>query len=172
MKTFSALLALCTGNSPVFDVFFDLRLNMRLNKQSRRRWFETPSRSSWRHCNGIYDYHSTLEFEESHTKIKWSHLHYISKICKIFMICQSLISPYSIHMVGLPILFTTFSLQWRHNVRDSISNHRRLDCLPSRLFRRRSYHWLKKFTRFIIGLEDGLSPARRQALSETILIYC
>ena len=47
MDTFSALLALCAGNSPVpgefpsqrsvtrsFDVFFDLRLNKRLSKQS------------------------------------------------------------------------------------------------------------------------------------------
>ena len=34
-----------------FDVFFDLRLYKRLNKQSRRRWFETPSRSLRRHCN-------------------------------------------------------------------------------------------------------------------------
>ena len=34
-----------------FDVFFDLRLNKRLCKQHRRRWFETPSRSLWRHCN-------------------------------------------------------------------------------------------------------------------------
>ena len=24
----------------------------RLSKQSRRRWFQTPSRSLWRHCNG------------------------------------------------------------------------------------------------------------------------
>ena len=32
-------------------VFFDMRLNKRLCKQSRRRWFETPSRSLWRHCN-------------------------------------------------------------------------------------------------------------------------
>ena len=35
-----------------FDVFFDLRLNKRLSKQSRRRWFETPWRSLWRHCYG------------------------------------------------------------------------------------------------------------------------
>ena len=35
-----------------FDVFFDLSLNKRLSKQSRRRWFETPSCSLWRHCNG------------------------------------------------------------------------------------------------------------------------
>ena len=34
-----------------FDVSFDLRLNKRLSKQSRRRWFETPYRSLWRHCN-------------------------------------------------------------------------------------------------------------------------
>ena len=31
-----------------FDVFFDQ--NKRLSKQPRRRWFETPSRSLWRHC--------------------------------------------------------------------------------------------------------------------------
>ena len=35
-----------------FDVFFDLCLNKQLSKQSRRRWFETPSRSLWHHCNG------------------------------------------------------------------------------------------------------------------------
>ena len=34
-----------------FDVFFDLCLNKRLSKQSRRRWFETASGSSWRQCN-------------------------------------------------------------------------------------------------------------------------
>ena len=55
---------LCAGNSPVtgefhpqrpvtrcFNVFFDLRLNKRLSKQSWGCWFETPSRSLWRHCN-------------------------------------------------------------------------------------------------------------------------
>ena len=54
METFSALLALCEGNSPVtrsFDVFFDLHLNKRLSKQSWGWWFETHSRSLWRHCN-------------------------------------------------------------------------------------------------------------------------
>ena len=65
METFSALLALCSGNSPVtgefpsrrpvtrnLDVFFDLRLNKRLSKQSWGWCFETPSRSLWRHRNG------------------------------------------------------------------------------------------------------------------------
>ena len=37
-----------------FDVFFDLRPNQRLSKQSWGWWFETPSRSLWRHCNEIY----------------------------------------------------------------------------------------------------------------------
>ena len=64
METFFALLALCAGNSLVttefpsqrpvmrsFDVFFDLRLNKRLSKQSGSWWFETPSRSFSRQCN-------------------------------------------------------------------------------------------------------------------------
>ena len=32
-------------------VFFDLPLNKRLSKLTRRRRFDTPSRSIWRHCN-------------------------------------------------------------------------------------------------------------------------
>ena len=54
METFSALLAICAGNSPAsgefpaqrpvtrsFDVFFDMCLNKRLRKQSWGWWFET-----------------------------------------------------------------------------------------------------------------------------------
>ena len=64
MEKFSALLAICAGNSPVpgefsaqrpvtrsSGVFFDLRLNKRLSKQSQGWWFETLSRPFWRHCN-------------------------------------------------------------------------------------------------------------------------
>ena len=36
-----------------FDVFFDLRLSKRLSKQSWGWWFETPSRSLFRHCNEL-----------------------------------------------------------------------------------------------------------------------
>ena len=66
METFSALLAICAGNSPVsgefptqrpvtrsFDVFFDLRPNKRLSKQSWGWWSETPSSSLWHHRNVI-----------------------------------------------------------------------------------------------------------------------
>ena len=49
---------LVTGEFPTqrpvtrsFAVFFDLRLYQQLSKQWRRWWFETPSRSLWRHCN-------------------------------------------------------------------------------------------------------------------------
>ena len=68
---FSTLLALCEVNPPItggfpsqrpvarsFNIFFGLRLNKWLSKQWRRRWFETPSRSLWIHCN---DYSSTSE---------------------------------------------------------------------------------------------------------------
>ena len=36
-----------------FDVFFDVRLNKRLSKQSWGWWFETLSRSLWRHRNVV-----------------------------------------------------------------------------------------------------------------------
>ena len=36
-----------------FGIFFAMRLNKRVNKQSRRQWFETPSCSLWRHCNNM-----------------------------------------------------------------------------------------------------------------------
>ena len=64
METFSALLSICAGNSPVpgefpaqrpvtrsFGVFFDLRLNKRLSTQSWGWWFETLLCPLWRHCN-------------------------------------------------------------------------------------------------------------------------
>ena len=44
-----------------FDVFFDLRVNERLSKQSRGWWFETPSRSLWRQCNDIDQYQTTIK---------------------------------------------------------------------------------------------------------------
>ena len=63
-KHFSKLLAICVGNSPVsgefptqrpvtrsFDVFFELRLNKRLSKQSWGWWFEMPFHPLWHHCN-------------------------------------------------------------------------------------------------------------------------
>ena len=68
METFSVLLDLCAGNSPVtgefpsqrpvmwsFDVFFVICawINGTLSKQSWGLWFETPSHSLWHHCNEL-----------------------------------------------------------------------------------------------------------------------
>ena len=110
METFSALLALCAGNSPVpgefppqrsvtrsFDVIFDLHRNKRLSKQSWGWWFETLPRLLRRHSNDMY----------------------IQTQCGI-------------------IIMRPVPLWWRHNECDGVSNHRRLDCLFNRLFRRRS----------------------------------
>ena len=69
METFSALLAICVGNSSVtgefpaqrpetrsFDFVFDMRLNKRLSRQSWGWWFDTPSHPLWRHWNeSLYD---------------------------------------------------------------------------------------------------------------------
>ena len=90
METFSALLAICAWNSPVsgefpaqrpvtrgFDIFFDLRLNKRLSKQSWGWWFETLSCPLWRQCNV---YHHILvdscdryiHMLQSYFKCQWS----------------------------------------------------------------------------------------------------
>ena len=74
METFSALLAICAGNSPAtgelpvqrpvtrsFDVFFDLHLNERWSKQSWGWWFETPLCPLWRHSNKMAFMSETLE---------------------------------------------------------------------------------------------------------------
>ena len=76
METFSALLAICAENWPVpgefpaqspvtrsFDIFFDMRLNGWLNKQSWGWWFETPWRPLWRHSNAFkQDIHYMLQW--------------------------------------------------------------------------------------------------------------
>ena len=64
METYSESSALCAVNSPATgefpvqrpvtrsgDIFFDPLLNKRLSKQPWGWWYETPSRSLWRHCN-------------------------------------------------------------------------------------------------------------------------
>ena len=72
METFSVLLAICAGNSPVpgefptqrpvtrsFDVYFDLRPNKRLSKQSWGWWFAALWCPSWRHRNEISRSHDS-----------------------------------------------------------------------------------------------------------------
>ena len=67
MEIFSTLLDICAGNSPVtgefspqrlvtlsFDIFFDLRLNKQLCKQSWGWWFDTLPCPLWCHCNDVF----------------------------------------------------------------------------------------------------------------------
>ena len=93
METFSALLAICAGNSPVsgefpaqrpvtrsFDVFFDLCLSKRLIKDSWGWRFEMPLHSLWCHCNG--------NTSVTHFKLqscKTSLTHNINFICPIIL---------------------------------------------------------------------------------------
>ena len=57
------MLTLVTGEFPEqrpvtqsFDVFFDLGPSQQLSKQLRRRLFETPLRSLWRHCTAYINF--------------------------------------------------------------------------------------------------------------------
>ena len=85
METFSALLTICAGNSPVtsdfpiqrpvtrsFDVFFDPRPNIQLSKQWWGWWFETPSCPLWRHCNaqmsGRFAHHLIIIIMQTYRK--------------------------------------------------------------------------------------------------------
>ena len=60
---------------------------------------------------------------------------------------------------GIIIAYTVVdyfvALQWRHNERDGISNHRRLDCLLNRFIKRSS----RKTSKLrVTGLCEGNSP--------------
>ena len=68
----------------------------------------------------------------------------------------------------------SFSLQWRHNERDGVSNHRRLYCLLNCWFRRRS----NKTSKFrVTGLCAGDSPvtgefpAQKASYAENVSIW-
>ena len=57
------------------------------------------------------------------------------------------------YVVAVPLEKDT--LEWRHNERDGVSYHRRLDCLLNRLFKCRS----KKTSKLrVTGLCEGNSP--------------
>ena len=95
MEAFFALLALCAGNSPVpgqfpaqrpvtesFDVFFDLRLDKRLSKESWGWWFETLSCPLWRHRNASVEsthwWSSNLTFSINGAQ-QWTHPHRVQQ---------------------------------------------------------------------------------------------
>ena len=103
METFSALLPICVGNSPVpgefptqrpvtrgFDVFFDPCLNKRLRKQSRGWWFETLSWPLWRHRNAHFPGSAVLrwilyfEFAVSQPNVIQNHATVVYKLNQLW----------------------------------------------------------------------------------------
>ena len=65
-----------------FDVFFDLRLNKRLSKQSWGWWFEKPSWSLWRQCNDYnHLHHGCLELFGEQWCTDWS---FAFNICELY----------------------------------------------------------------------------------------
>ena len=145
METFSALLAIYAGNSVVtgefpaqrpvtrsIDVFFDLRLNKRLSKQSWGWWFKMPSRPLWRHCNAFYckrDHFAvtmwkcwnrtktdTLFIEQTGRCRGFDHMTYTRLIRTMSRSCIDLISRIgylyqSINLI-VPVLYLYMSLSW------------------------------------------------------------
>ena len=71
-----------------------------------------------------------------------------------------------------PLVFR--ALHWRHNGRDSISNHQPHDCLLNRLFRRRSKKTSKlRVTGLCVGnsLGTGEFPAQMASNEENVCIW-
>ena len=66
------------------------------------------------------------------------------------------------------------TLRWRHNGRDSVSNHQPHDCLLSRLFRRRSKKTSKlRDTGLCVGNSPGTGefPAQMASYAENVSIW-
>ena len=81
--------------------------------------------------------------------------------------------PYAYFMEYICLLMDG-SLQWRHNGRDSVSNHQPHDCLLNRLFRRRSKKTLNlRVTGLCAGNspETGEFPAQMASNAENVSIW-
>ena len=66
------------------------------------------------------------------------------------------------------------TLQWRHNVRDDVSNHRRLGCSLNSLLRRRSTrHQSSVSLAFVRGIHQWSldSPHKRASKTENVSIW-
>ena len=68
----------------------------------------------------------------------------------------------------------SFSLRWRHNGRDGVSNHQPHDCLLNRLFRRRSKTTSKlRVTGLCAGNSPGTGefPAQMASYAENVSVW-
>ena len=166
METFSALPALCAGNSLVNSphkgqwhgalvIYLISALNKQLSKQPRGWWFQTPSRPLLRHYN-VMASHRTCDNPLP--------LVILTKISE--------------NIRGHKASMT---LHWRHNDHDSVSNHQPHGCLLNHLFRRRSKETSKlRVTGLCVGNSPGpvnsphKGPVTRKMFpfDDVIMSYC
>ena len=102
--------------------------------------------------------------------------HKISRFCFYFVLLWLYQRIHTIYLPEFPrvVTFQDRTLQWRHNGRDSVSNHQPHDCLLNRLFRRRS----KKTSKFrVTGIcarnspGTGEFPAQMASNAENVSIW-
>ena len=190
METFSALLAICAGNSPVpgefptqrrvtrsFDVYFDLRPNKRLSKQSWGWWFEMLSSPLWRHRNEKDRwYNNTITKPRIYLTSGTYSQGLIQNQSAIILVCGFLSLANTIARINfvLYLICVIHWLQWRHDGRGGISNDQTHHCWLSRLFRSR---WKKTSKLCVTGLCDGNSPvtgdlpAQRASKAKNVFIW-
>ena len=75
------------ANDASFDVFFDLRPNKWLSKQSWGRWFETQSRALWRHM-AIWPYPIVADLSRDYVISPWCNPHCIRNVYCIAFRCN------------------------------------------------------------------------------------
>ena len=176
-----------------FDVFFDLRLNKRLSKQSWGWWFETLSHPLWRHCNKLLEplckflytlqtstqehwfciklcitYHPwQLKAKSNFLDISWKKNSACKmRMCNIKLVQQKLANPQCASKCLYVI--TSNTSHWRHNDHDGVSNHQPHGCLLNCLFRSRS----KKTSKLCVtGLCVGNSPGPVNSSHERLVTW-
>ena len=144
METFSALLAISAGNSPVsgeisaqrpvtrsFDVFF---ISARING-----WVNNREAGDLRRIRPHYDVTVMLTLLALRLERSWGNQYH--GCCCAGSLCRqgiSSIRDYTIRSsLNTLVLHIGQTLQWRHHEHDGISYHRCLDGLLNRFFRRR-----------------------------------
>ena len=128
METFSALLAICAGNSPVtgefptqrpvtrtFDVFFDLHLDKQLSKQWEGWWFETPLHPLWRHCNASLMFCYELRIR---TGINYHHNSITPLSSELFLDHSLKIKQLNVIILTLSSVTTSVTTKWNNLYQD------------------------------------------------------
>ena len=145
MEIFSVLLVLCEGNPPVTCGFssaelwffcFDLRLNKRLSKQSRRRWFEASSHSLWHQCNVVRK-RCPCQVSETNVSLYFFNWYRDYKY-RIFTPWYTITAIYFVWLVPTPGICTDHSGyglgQWEKE-----------------LHRKATYHWLNPYLEWFLN---------------------